>query len=253
MSNRFSSKDSQLALLVVNGNLPREEILRKLCDQVALIVCTDGAADQLRMIASDAMPSVIVGDIDSLQNTACYHEDVIIRINDQHSTDLEKALGYLVNNSPMLVVVVGFSGCRYDHTITNLQILSSFHDKLDFLLIDDLGYGVFLSRMSKRGSFIIDEVIGTTVSLIPIGRISGITTAGLHYPLENETLGWGERSGQSNRMNQARATVELIKGGEAEDGDGTLLVYVLPPEFDGSTMHIRIKGASVGFESGGGS
>jgi len=230
------SKPVQSALLVVNGNLPREDMLRTLCENAQLIVCTDGAADQLRRVLSDIMPSVIVGDMDSLEECSCYHNDLFVRIDDQYSTDLEKALGYLVDKKAMSVRVVGFSGSRYDHTITNLQVLSSFHDKLDVLLIDDFGYGAFLSYRSTKSSLVINQEVGTTVSLIPLGRISGISTEGLEYPLVGETLGWGERSGQSNRMNESRAVVHLKSDARVEDPSGALLVYVLPVEFDCSVF-----------------
>lgn len=239
MSQKLKSKNRHPALLVVNGTLPREDILRRVCDQSHLIVCTDGAADQLRRLALEIRPAAIIGDLDSLECSSFYDENTIIRIDDQESTDLEKALGYLIEKQPEPVVVIGFFGSRYDHSITNLQILSSFHEKLDFLLVDDYGYGLFLSRRSNKRSVVINEAAGTTVSLLPIGRISGITTEGLDYPLDNEVLGWGIRSGQSNRMSGAQAKVELQAGEMSEDGEGTLLIYVLPVDFGG--LHIRAR------------
>lgn len=159
------------ALLIVNGVLPDEARIRTLCDQAGSIVCTDGAADQLRAVAPDIMPDVIIGDLDSLQDTLSYRKSSVVQIEDQNSTDLEKALTYLIDRKFTSVIVVGFYGTRYDHTVTNLQILSAVHQKLSIILVDNLGYGVFLSHTSSRNSVVLEEAVGTTVSLIPLGKV----------------------------------------------------------------------------------
>ncbi len=40
----------------------------------------------------------------------------------------------------------------------------------------------------------------TTISLIPIGKVTGITTKNLFYPLNNEELIIGYRTGSSNHV-----------------------------------------------------
>ncbi|MBX9808450.1 MAG: thiamine diphosphokinase, partial [Flavobacteriaceae bacterium] len=40
----------------------------------------------------------------------------------------------------------------------------------------------------------------TTISLIPIGHVTGIHSVNLFYPLENDTLTIGYRTGSSNHV-----------------------------------------------------
>ena len=54
---------------------------------------------------------------------------------------------------------------------------------------------------------------GDTVSLLPLGGdVSGITTEGLKYPLNNEELTFGPARGISNRLEKPSAHVKLSKG-----------------------------------------
>ena len=45
-------------------------------------------------------------------------------------------------------------------------------------------------------------IANTTLSLIPIGKVSGITTKNLFYPLNNEELTIGYRTGSSNHVTE---------------------------------------------------
>jgi thiamine pyrophosphokinase len=54
---------------------------------------------------------------------------------------------------------------------------------------------------------------GQLVSLLPInGRAEGITTQGLKYPLNNETLCPDQTRGISNRLTGTDATITIKKG-----------------------------------------
>jgi thiamine pyrophosphokinase len=59
---------------------------------------------------------------------------------------------------------------------------------------------------------------GQIVSLIPLGKVEGITTKGLKFPLNDETLEIGFREGASNAILQKQFSIEIK--------NGILLVFV---------------------------
>jgi thiamine pyrophosphokinase len=223
-------------LLVVNGILPKASIITDLAARVDHIICTDGALHKLLMEAPSVKPHTVIGDLDSID-----HSDVIemyncqdtsvIQLSDQNSTDLEKALTYLQSLGVKKIFVIGFNGLRYDHTITNLHVLSSWHHVMNFTLVDDFGYGVF--RAGKY-ELVLDLEIGTTVSLLPLGEVGAITTKGLMYPLVGESLMFGVRSGQSNCSIASQVVISVddsIAGETSDRYKGVLLIFILAQTF----------------------
>ena len=81
------------------------------------VVACDGAAAAYRR-RFGRWPDVIVGDLDSLRT----HKGapLVVRIDDQDTNDLMKALGYCAGRGWRDVVIVGATGRREDHTIGNV-------------------------------------------------------------------------------------------------------------------------------------
>ena len=53
----------------------------------------------------------------------------------------------------------------------------------------------------------------TIISLIPLGKVTGIVTENLYYPLENEDLDTGYRMGNSNHvLNDGMVRIEHTSG-----------------------------------------
>jgi thiamine pyrophosphokinase len=54
--------------------------------------------------------------------------------------------------------------------------------------------------------------LGRLVSLVPFGRVEGITTTGLKFPLRGEPLEWGVREGVSNQSVAEEVVVTIERG-----------------------------------------
>ena len=120
---------------------------------------------------------------------------MIIRKADK--TDLEKAFDYLIEEGHKAVNVVWATGKRADHTITNITNIVAYRDKLKIVVLDDYSK-VFLLPVKYNKWYLANTVL----SLIPIGKVSGITTTNLFYPLNNEELIIGYRTGSSNYVTE---------------------------------------------------
>lgn len=195
------------ALIICNGEMPSKKILAPLLKHKPFIICADGGANKARLFG--IMPHVIIGDLDSItEKTRHYYSSVpVIHLPDQNSTDLEKALEYLLTNKYSAAAVVGATGDRPDHTLSNFSILLKYHRRLTVLYIDER---CTIEVIHKKVRFAAQ--IGQQISLVPMGVCAGVLTAGLKYPLKRESLEPGVKEGTSNEAVKRIVTVSLKKG-----------------------------------------
>lgn len=203
----MKSKYSKHALIICNGEMPSKKIIAPLLKSKPFIICADGGANKARSFG--ITPHVIIGDLDSITDkTRRYYAAVpIIQIPSQESTDLEKALEYLLTNTYSAATVIGATGDRPDHTMSNFSILLKYCKKLSLQYVDER---CTVEAVNTRVRF--DAVIGQQISLVPMGVCAGVLTKGLKYPLRKESLEPGVREGTSNEAVKTNVTISLRKG-----------------------------------------
>jgi len=142
---------------------------------------------------------VLLGDFDRGFNPNYYKEKQfpleIVHTPDQNKTDLEKAFDYLIERKIPAVNVVWATGKRADHTITNITNITQYRDVLKIVLLDDHSK-IFLLPKKYQKWYPKNSII----SLIPVGQVTGIHSKNLLYPLENDSLTIGYRTGSSNQV-----------------------------------------------------
>ena len=89
------------------------------------------------------------------------------------------------------------TGRRADHTITNLTNIVAYRNLLKVVILDDHSKVYLLPTTFQKW-----YTANTILSLIPIGKVSGITTKNLFYSLINEDLTIGYRTGSSNHVSE---------------------------------------------------
>jgi thiamine pyrophosphokinase len=150
-----------------------------------------------RVVELGIKADVLLGDFDRDFDANYYKEShypiEIIHTPDQNKTDLEKAFDYLHERKIPAVNVVWATGRRADHTITNLTNIVRYRDKLKIVLFDDHSKVFLLQKKYEKW-----YTAKTPISLIPIGHVTGIHSTNLFYPLQNDTLTIGYRTGSSN-------------------------------------------------------
>ncbi|MFB1004222.1 MAG: thiamine diphosphokinase [Bacteroidia bacterium] len=191
MSSHHFVKDGQEpALVIANGEMCAYEILTSLMEWCPYMVVCDGAYTRIKNL--QITPDVVIGDFDSLENVGRELHTQYIHLEDQETTDLEKAIDHLVEKGYTDINVIWASGKRLDHTINNFATLAKYFE-IRIVLIDDYSRSFILPKnYNKRYEK------GQALSLVPIHTCSGITTQNLKYNLDNETLSFGKRSGTSN-------------------------------------------------------
>ncbi len=184
-SHHIVRDDQEPALIIANGASCSYELLGQLLEWSPIVVVLDNAID--RVLQLDIKIDVLLGDFDDNFNPEIYKEKQfpleIVHTPNQDKTDLEKAFDYLIEKGHKAVNVVWATGKRADHTITNITNIVSYRNKLKIVILDDHSK-IFLLPNKFEKWYTKD----TPISLIPIGKVSGITTQNLFYPLHNEVL-----------------------------------------------------------------
>ncbi len=210
-SHHIVRDDQEPALIIANGESCDPELLGQLLEWSPLVIVLDSAMERVMKLGIKV--DVLLGDFDRGFDPERYKDAQypleIKHITDQNSTDLEKAFQYLVDRGIPGANVIWGTGKRMDHTITNLTSVVKFKDQLKIVILDDHSK-VFLLPKSYKKWYPAD----TPISLIPIGTVNGISTDNLEYPLQNESLQLGYRTGSSNRVVQDGIVTITYKEGD---------------------------------------
>ena len=196
-SHHIVRDDQEPALIIANGASCSEELLGQLLEWSPFIIVLDSAMD--RVLELGIKVDVLLGDFDRGFDPEYYKDKQfpleIIHKPNQDKTDLEKAFDYLIDRNIPMVNVVWATGKRADHTITNITNIVRYRDQLKIVIIDDHSKVFLLPNRFEKW-----YTANTPISLIPIGQVSGITTENLCYPLNDESLTIGYRTGSSNHV-----------------------------------------------------
>ncbi len=204
------------AIVVANGIVDDGPALQQTLSEVTpdtAIICADGGADVA--LSLNLQPSLVVGDLDSIQpKTLNQLERQGITISrhspDKDETDLELALLEAVQRGATWMRVIGAGGGRLDQTLANIYLLALPQLKTtDVRLVS----GKQTTWLLAPGQHSLIGQVGDTISLIAFNNdVQGITTAHLKYPLNNESLHFGPARGISNLITDSDPRVSFTSG-----------------------------------------
>ena len=185
------------------------------------VVAADSGLE--RAVALGLPVEVVVGDLDSvgpsiLRDAERRGVGVVRHEVDKDATDLELAIEVACADGPDRLVVVGTAAGRLDHLLASISVLAD--DRLAGVDVDAWfdDTAVLIVRDRRRE---LPAEIGALVSLLPIGGpASGVSTEGLRWPLEHETLAAHAARGVSNEVVSTPISVRVANG---------CVAAVLPP------------------------
>ncbi len=191
-------------LIIGNGDVSRE-IYGKI-PRDCYVICADGGARHLETLGISA--DLIVGDMDSISVDTQDRETIKYPVR-KDFTDSEIAVDMAIKKNFKKIVMVGFTGTRLDHTLTNLFLLKRIAESGKLGVIIDSNNEIYYAKAENE----IFGKIGDIVSIIPVGTdMTGITTDGLDYPLFEETLEFGKGRGVSNVMTKEKCKIKIGSG-----------------------------------------
>ncbi len=201
-------------IIFANGTISNLAQASALTQNSDMIIAADGGARHC--LAAAVLPQVVIGDFDSLTPAELDKlQELGIRLIRypvrKDFTDLELALEYACEQGADQITILGGLGQRWDQTLANILLLAgSFAQRARVSYIDGSQEIMPIGESQKLE---IRGQPGDTVSLIPIqGNAQGITTYGLEYPLDDDTLKLGTARGVSNVLLGEYATIHLKHG-----------------------------------------
>lgn len=198
-------------LIVLNGEPPEASLLAWRAKEADYIAAADGGAHAL--LDAGLKPDLIVGDMDSFAPETLVPSDAhpqVLREPDQDSTDFEKALRNLPTDAPPeQIILLGATGGRSDHFLTNLLVASEIPEETRVAL--DAG-DEFIERVTPARPVRIVGRKGSVVSLLPLATAEGVTTEGLRWELKDARMAPGLLLGQSNEALKDEGRVSITGG-----------------------------------------
>lgn len=196
------------AIILLNGKFPFK-IFDNYYKNSIYLICADGAANEI--MKYKIIPNIILGDLDSAKKkTLKYYKNLgvqIRKIEEQDTTDFEKALLYSIENNFRNILIFGASSKRQDHTLNNYSVLKRYYKALNLKIIDTKFEIFFIDK-----NISIDYPKNKSISMMPMPIAKGITTKGLKYKLTDEDLELGVREGTLNVSEEKNITIDFKDG-----------------------------------------
>lgn len=198
------------ALVIGAGSIVNPDKYKHTISGFDFIICADGGYDNAKVL--NLKPDLLVGDFDSIDHDTMENLPENLRVieypSDKDMSDLEIALDYLVDNNFKEATVIGGTGSRLDHSISNIMMIFKYANKdLELTYSDEKN---IITRIRTTMSFEKDNYF---YSLIPIST-QGIVVSlnGFYYDLIEQQINFGSTLGISNYIVEKKSTLELHSG-----------------------------------------
>lgn len=186
------------AVLIAAGDRPPKEFVLHHLQFADIKIAVDGGLAVYD--ACDTAPDLIIGDMDSvdailLERYSALHIPCIKAPAEKDETDGMLALDEAMDRGAKEIVLLGATGGRIDHLLSNLMLLRRAYEKDVRLRICDEIQEIVL----EKGAFEICGNVGQTVSILPTNEqacVHGMN--GLYYPLDHLLLTSDNPRGVSN-------------------------------------------------------
>ena len=165
--------------LVANGEIVSYAKIKILLSTFKKIIAVDGGLNHCEKMGIE--PSLIVGDFDSVSDqTLKKYADVPLRKYpaEKDESDLELAINEMLDQGVDSLALFGVLGKRIDHLLYTLHLVARHPSRL---MIQSEEETIFcLQKQNHVAAF-----PGQTISLIPLGQVTGVTTEGLQWEVHN--------------------------------------------------------------------
>lgn len=197
---------------VCNGSISDYDKMKKYIGVSDYIISVDGGAGHLRKMGID--PDILIGDFDSADSQDLkYFIDKGLEVSrfpvEKDMTDSELAIEKAVELGADELLFLGALGTRIDHSLANILLLKKMLAMGLRGCIADEHNEIYMFN----SSFNLKRKEGYKLSLIPVTeKVTGVSTRGLKYVLENATMVLGTSWGISNEFEDETATVNIESG-----------------------------------------
>lgn len=194
------------AVIIGGGSIKRHDYIRSFIKDNDTVICADGGYDHAVKIG--IKPDIVLGDMDSVRND--YSDERYEKFPvEKDWTDSELAVNYVIDRGFDSAVLLGCTGTRGDHSLSNIFLLRHLEKNgVSAVLIDDNNM-IYMPENSIE----LTGKKGDIVSVVPVSEtVTGYTTEGLYYRAENAVLEFGKTLANSNSMNGEKCRISWRTG-----------------------------------------
>lgn len=192
------------AVIISAGSIENYAYTQAFIEADDFVICADGGLVHAEKMG--VVPNLAVGDFDSYAGPVTGE---VRRFNPEKDyTDTHIAVTEALERGYREIILLGATGTRLDHTLSNIGLL-------EYIALKG-GTGYVINETNKitviNKTTVIEPEEGWHLSLIPIGRVKGVTLKGLKYPLHNYDLKFSESLAVSNEFTDGAAVIEIKEG-----------------------------------------
>jgi thiamine pyrophosphokinase len=184
---------------VLAGNDFPSERLQGWADSADLVIAADAGADRLLQAGKNAQ--VIIGDLDSISDSAKVSATKLIHIEDQNSSDCDKLLAWLESQKIANISLVCIEGDQIDHILGTLSSVAKSCVNVRLILRRGVAY---ILRGPTSQNFAIQAL--SRVSLMPITPCHGVDLVGTEWPLSDADM---SPVGLTSLSNRAHGSIKV--------------------------------------------
>lgn len=204
------------SLIFAGGLAPNEATLQAAREirNVDLIIAADSGLHTA--IKLGLTVDVVIGDMDSVDVNALTEAKsrgakIIRHDADKNFTDLHAALLYAEEHGAQKIIVVTAGGGRLDHQFG--VIAAMFDPRLGQIQVEALWDNSEIFALQGPASCEFSAEVEDIVGLQAFSAVAtGISTTGLHWKLDDESLCAHETRGVSNQATQTRVAISVLSG-----------------------------------------
>ncbi|MBQ8540018.1 MAG: thiamine diphosphokinase [Clostridia bacterium] len=192
------------AVIISAGSITDYTYTKAFINENDYVICADGG-----MVHAQKMgitPELTVGDFDSYKGEL--HGDVRRFNPEKDYTDTHIAVTEALDRGYKEIVLLGATGTRLDHTLSNIGLLE------------------YIANKGAKGTIVNENNIITVirentaikndgfkyVSIIPIGKALGVTLKNFKYTLDNYDMEFSHSIGISNEFLDGDGFIEIKEG-----------------------------------------
>ena len=200
------------AIVFSGGSYCNPDNVNHILPEDALVVCADSGVLLCEKFKKKA--NIVVGDFDSADYEAarklsCAKNAHFIHLNpEKDDTDTEFALNTAIIEGCKTIYLIGGTGTRLDHTLSNIFLMEKCYKAgVDLIIVNDNNIVYYIKdnpRKFKKNNM-------KYISLIPLEDID-VSNSGFYYPLNNETLHRDSSRGISNELIEEFGIITLKRG-----------------------------------------
>lgn len=198
--------------IVANGEIKNMNFLQYIIKNSDYVVCADGAAEYLMNL--NILPHLLVGDLDSINKKTLgwvKKNNVVVKEFPvkKDMTDTELAVEFALKQNPNKITIIGATGSRLDHSLSNIMLLYKIYRRgVNAVIVDEINHITVTDNILKMRCR-----IGETISIIPVGGdAKGVTLEGLEYSLVDHDIKMGSSLGISNKSGSEEIIISVKDG-----------------------------------------